>query len=218
MINNTAGDSFSEGKLMEVINRIGNSLLIGFLFLICSIPIVTIGASISAFYYSMMKSVRCQRSYPVKEFFRAFKKNLLKGSLYTVLIIAVTALLLFGRNISLNEISKRGLIAGAVYDVLLVFDIAFAVWIFPVISRFDISFGRTVRLTITLAIKYFYYTIILFAGLALFVLLILKLSVGFILVVPAVACYAATYVVEPALRGFMEKPEDDADAWYFYGK
>lgn len=119
---------------------------------------------------------------------------------------------------NLNELSRKGMIMATVYDVMLIFDIAFAIWIFPVLSRFNISVTDTLKLTMTIAVKFFYCTLALIVLTAVAILMILKMSVGFILIIPAAACYAATYIAEPALRSFIEKPEDNSDAWFYDGK
>ena len=212
---------YTQGSLMTAINRIGNAVLIELMFFICSIPIVTFGASLSAFYYAMMKSVRCERSYPLKEFFSAFKRSLLKGILYTVLSILLIALLIF--NIIYADAYAAAYTAAqtaplmAVYIILLVFAVAFTLWIFPVISRFRLDFKRTVVLTFTIAVKRFYFTLALAALSAAGIWLIMKLSVGFTLVVPAAVCYLSTYLIEPAFRTYIPKPEANEDAWYYDG-
>ena len=214
-------DRFSEGRLMTLINTIGNSLLLGILFLICSLPVVTFGTSLSAFYYAMIKTVRRERGYPVREFFSAFKRNILKGIIFTVLLALIGYLLFLNRTIYIAKDDPDGSAHTAlwvtVYDILLVVWAAFTVWIFPVISRFKLEFKKTVSLTFTIAGRYFYFTALLIAGWALTVYLCLKLSVGFTLIVPPLACYGSTYIIERAFKRFIPKPSEREDGWYYDG-
>ena len=214
-------DRFSEGRLMTLINTIGNSLLLGILFLICSLPVVTFGTSLSAFYYAMIKTVRRERGYPVREFFSAFKRNILKGIIFTVLLVLIGYLLFLNRTIYIAKGDPDGSAHTAlwvtVYDILLVVWAAFTVWIFPVISRFKLEFKKTVSLTFTIAGRYFYFTALLIAGWALTVYLCLKLSVGFTLIVPPLACYGSTYIIERAFKRFIPKPSEKEDGWYYDG-
>ena len=214
-------DRFSEGRLMTLINTIGNSLLLGILFLICSLPVVTFGTSLSAFYYAMIKTVRRERGYPVREFFSAFKRNILKGIIFTVLLVLIGYLLFLNRTIYITKDDPDGAAHTAlwvtVYDILLVVWAAFTVWIFPVVSRFKLEFKKTVSLTFTIAGRYFYFTALLIAGWALTVYLCLKLSVGFTLIVPPLACYGSTYIIERAFKRFIPKPSEREDGWYYDG-
>lgn len=216
----SASGGYSEGNILHFLSRVGNALTVGVLFLVCSIPAVTVGTSAIAAYYAMMKAVRCERSYPVKEFFRAFKKNLVKGILYTVVLLAVAAVLVFDILYAgaIGAGSGQAIPVKAAYFVFAGLTAVFALWIFPVLSRFDISVGRTVILTFTIAVKYFYFTLALAAVAAVSVLLVLKLSVGFILVIPPAAIYGATYIVEPAFKHYIPKPEAGEDDWYYTGK
>lgn len=212
----------NDGRLMDLITGVGNALLLNILFLVCSLPVVTFGASLSAFYYSMIKNVRCERSYPAKEFFRAFKRNLIKGSCYTIVIILAVFLLLFNRTYYLTvaaaETSSTNVVLASVCDVFLVFLAALTVWLFPILSRFAIDIKRTLRLTVTIAVKHFYFTLLLMAGIALTVFLIIRMSVGFTLIIPAAACFGATYIIEPVFHRYIPAPEENVDPWFYSGE
>ena len=46
-----------------------------FLWLVCSIPVITIGASTTALYYVCFKLAKDEESYLTRQFFNAFKVN-----------------------------------------------------------------------------------------------------------------------------------------------
>ena len=208
-------DEYSEGRLLELINTVGNSLMIGVLFIVCSIPVVTTGASLSSFYYAMIKSVRKGRGYPAKEFFASFKRVLLKGIAYTAVLGIIGFLLLFNRALYIVRDERSAMLLVCLYDVLLVFWAAFTVWIFPVISRFNIPVGQTIVLTFNIAARYFYFTILLIAAFVGTVWLCLKLSVGFTLIIPPFVCYFSTYIIEKAFKRYIPKPSENEDGWYY---
>ena len=213
-----SGDAYSEGRLLGLVNITGNALLVGVLFLIGCIPVVTVGTSLSAFYYAMIKSVRKERGYPTKEFFRSYKRNLLKGIAYTVVLVLIGGLLVFNRFFYLAGQDGAAVVAVVAYDVMLVFFAAFMVWIFPVISRFDFKAGTTILLTFTIAARFFYFTILLIAAWVLTIYLCLKLSVGFTLLIPPFVCYFSTFIIERAFGKYTPKPKDNEDGWYYDGE
>ena len=64
-----------ENKILELLSRIIDLLLLNFLFIITSIPIFTIGASLCALYSVNLKMTRKEESYVIKDFFRSFRQN-----------------------------------------------------------------------------------------------------------------------------------------------
>lgn len=54
-------------------NQVADILGAGFLWLICSVPVVTIGPATAALYYTVVKVVRRNRETVVKSFFHSFK-------------------------------------------------------------------------------------------------------------------------------------------------
>lgn len=56
---------------------------------VCCVPVVTIGPATAALYYSVVKAIRKERSYPVKEFMSAFRENLKNGAAITAVLLVV---------------------------------------------------------------------------------------------------------------------------------
>ena len=64
-----------DSGFMRVLNMISDIVLISMLWLLCSLPVVTVGASTTAAYYTIMKVVHKKTGYISKEFFKSFKLN-----------------------------------------------------------------------------------------------------------------------------------------------
>lgn len=64
-----------ENPGMRFLSKLFDLIVLNFLFVICSLPIVTIGASITAMYSVSLKMIRNEESYIVKSFLSAFKNN-----------------------------------------------------------------------------------------------------------------------------------------------
>ena len=60
----------------KFINRLLDVLFLNFLWIICSLPIVTIGAATCAAFSISLKMVDDEEGYIGKSFFKEFKKNL----------------------------------------------------------------------------------------------------------------------------------------------
>ena len=69
-------------------------LILGLITVIFCIPVITIGASLTAAFYAGMKLVKDEENYVFKDFWKSFKTNFVQG-LLVELIMGVIGLLLF---------------------------------------------------------------------------------------------------------------------------
>ena len=76
---------------MRAIGRVGDLALVNILFLLCSIPVVTIGASAAALYTVSFQMVRGEEKQIAKTFFSAFGRNFGQATLMTVLFLLLGA-------------------------------------------------------------------------------------------------------------------------------
>ena len=76
-----AGRFKYDNKVFEVINVIVDLLVLGFFWIITSIPIFTMGASTTALYYTVNKSIRNKKGYAYREYWKAFKRNFKQATL-----------------------------------------------------------------------------------------------------------------------------------------
>ena len=64
-----------DNPVWRFIGKFWDVLVINFLWIICSIPIVTIGSSTTAMYYVTLKLARDEDGYTIQSFFKSFKEN-----------------------------------------------------------------------------------------------------------------------------------------------
>lgn len=120
------------GKLIDV-------FLINILFIVCSLPIVTIVPSCSAMYYVALKLVRDTESYPIRSFFYFFKKNWKQGIGMSLIMIGSGLFLLFDIRLYgyyMNDI-PAGRILMALMLVVFFMWMLFAVYVPAVFAQFD---------------------------------------------------------------------------------
>lgn len=205
-----------EGPVIQFFHKTGEVILATMLFLLFCLPVITIGSSITSLYYAVIKSVRRERGYVTSEFMRSLKRTLGKGIILTVGIIVWFGLLALGR----MQAGSHMILA---YDVLIILSIVVSVYIFPVLSRFEMKLTGIVKLSFVMSIRYFYYTILIIAGTAVLVWLqYYYLPMPCIFVLPGAWCYVVTFMMERALLAYMPAKEeerkdqsDETDAWYY---
>lgn len=70
-----------DSPFFQFITKLGNLLILNFLFLICSLPIVTIGAAAAALYKACQEMAANTEFNVISSFFRAFRENFAQGTL-----------------------------------------------------------------------------------------------------------------------------------------
>ena len=200
------------GKLFDVV-------ALNLVFIIACIPIVTIGPAISALYYASVKSIRRDRSYPIKEFFKAFKRDF-KQSFIVGLILVLAAVIIYVDIRFVVDYIKNDFTAMRYVYLVIGLVISFiSVYIFPLISRFSLKISGLFRLSFYLAIRHLLTTIVsiilLFGG---FVLVYISAGLA-LLFVPVLVNLLISIMMEKVLIKCMDMVQTDEnyenkDQWY----
>ena len=93
----------ADNKLWSATNSAVDAVLLNIMWLITCIPVFTVGAATTAFYYTTHKVIRNQRSSIWKEYWASFKANF-KQATKTWLIFLVIFLIFY---FDINYISKK---------------------------------------------------------------------------------------------------------------
>lgn len=149
------------GKINRLLDSFADMVIANLLWLLMSLPVITIGASTAALYRIMLRRQRGMIEPVVKAFFKGFKMNFKTG-------IAVSALgLLFVFLIALDYriVQKYREVFGPAgeFPVYVMAVMLVIVWsyLFPMISFFDETFSRHLRNAVLLSIKHFGCTIVI---------------------------------------------------------
>ena len=82
-----------DGYLNRILTKLMYIVALNLLFLICSIPVITIGASCTAMYTVLFRFVRNDEPDILKTFFKAFRENLKKASCIWAAMLAAAGTL-----------------------------------------------------------------------------------------------------------------------------
>ncbi len=81
-----------DGKFFGIMSRLGDLVILNILFLICCIPVVTIGASVSAMYAVTKKMAEEKEGYIFKSFFKAFKENFRQSTVIWIILLVCASI------------------------------------------------------------------------------------------------------------------------------
>ena len=200
------------GKLFDVV-------ALNLVFIIVCIPLVTIGPAISALYYASVKSIRRDRSYPIKEFFKAFKRDFKQSFIVGLILVLAAAIIYVDIRFVVDYIKNDFTAMRYVYLVIGLVISFISVYIFPLISRFSLKISGLFRLSFYLAIRHLLTTIVsiilLFGG---FVLVYISAGLA-LLFVPVLVNLLISIMMEKVLIKCMDMVQTDEndenkDQWY----
>lgn len=138
--------------LKKFMDAFGNVFALNIFFVLFSIPVVTIGASLTAMYSVCLKLANNEEPHLWQAFVGAFKSNFKKATIAWLILIAAFVVL-WGDNMLINTvdggISKFYTFVSVIETVLLVVVIPF---LFPLIAKFDNTIGNYFKNSILMAI------------------------------------------------------------------
>lgn len=151
---------FSSG-FFRFFSKIADLMLLNALFLLCCLPIVTAGASLSALYSICLKLVRREDSYIAKDFFRAFRQNLKHGIILHLILCAVATIAITDLVFMWSIMEASTLYKGVFFVMLLLslFFIAASVYIYPLLAQFTNTVKGYLLNAAILSVKHLRHTI-----------------------------------------------------------
>lgn len=134
-----------DGVFMRVCNFITNAFLITVLWIMTSLPILTIGASTTAAYEVSFDFIRKNDVNVVSQYFKSFVKNLKQTIPAGIIMLFLLANILFFI-ISPNIHQQIGVFLSIVYLVLMMEFILIGIYIFPLLSKFNKDFMTVLKM------------------------------------------------------------------------
>lgn len=152
----------NEDNVVHVaLNMIGDIVLANLLFIFCSIPIITIGPSLTALYHCMLRTVKGNNNGTTKTFFRAFKQNFVQSLAAWLLFVLILFVLILNIRFLLQADSGLGKIllymSGALGGMMVIFFL----YIFPVIAAFSGTMQNHIKNVFLFAFMHFPSTLIM---------------------------------------------------------
>lgn len=207
----------ADNRFFSAMNKVADLLILNVLFVLT--VLIGIGPACTALYYATMKNIRRSRGYAWKEYLHSFKLNFKQGFCLGIVQV-ILAFLLYGCYWLSMEMNPDETFSQVYYTGTLIMIIAFSLvsmFVYPVLSRFTLSFGRWLKMSLMLAMRHLPTSFIL---LVFFVAMLLGIWVlpPLLLCLPALYCFGSTFLIERVFKKYMPKQEEgeetSRDAWY----
>ncbi len=135
--------------------KVWDIVICNLLFILCSIPLVTIGPALTALYHCMLRMVKGNKEGNVKTFFRAFRQNFRQSLVVWLMSVGIAALL-YNNGIFLKEMP--GTFAAILLYIMVIFALFLAIislYVYPVIAAFEGTIAMQLKNAFVFAGKHF---------------------------------------------------------------
>lgn len=150
-----------ENPIVQFLSKLTDLILLNIVFIICCIPIITIGASITALYSVTLKSVKNEENYITRTFFKALKDNMKISTLAWLLCVLIAVIFFIDYHIAHSISTPLWDKIQIIFSSLSFLLIIIMLYLFPYIARFKNTLFSSFKNAFLLAISYFPYTILL---------------------------------------------------------
>ena len=198
-----------DNALMVTMAQISDCIFLSLFWLVCSIPVMTLGASTAALYDASVRAFRKGDRHSWLRFISVFKGHIKIGILPSVVFCAIFCLggwlLIQIWNAAVGGTISWMIFSGAAF--LGVFLLGVLSVLFPLLSRFENSFDNLLRNTVLLALVNLPGTLALgFLNTCTIVLCARYIFPVFFL--PALSALLGSLFLEPMFRPYMPKEEE----------
>ena len=157
-----------EGPVFTFLSRLADLFWLNLLFIVCSIPIVTIGAASTALHYVTLKMAKDEEGYITKSYFKSFKDNFVQATVIWVIFLAILIVMVIdlrianGNNIAdfFNDPAVSNVVIVAV-GVMCIVLLMTGTYVFPLLAQFDNTIKNTIKNAFLISIRHLPYTFLM---------------------------------------------------------
>ncbi len=160
-----------DSPFARFLHLVGDIVTMHLLWLVCSLPVVTVGASTTALYYCCMKRIRTNEGYVWRNFFTAFRQNFRQSTVIWLILLVIGGLLAVDLGIGMQVGGALGKFMLISCSVFIIPYLLVCIYIFPILAKFENSIRDNLKNALLMPFQSLHYSLLLLFVLATFVLL-----------------------------------------------
>ena len=201
-----------DNKFFTAMNRIADLIILNLLCLVLCIPVITIGPALTALFYMTLKMVRNEEGNVTLQFVQAFRSNFKFSTKVWLIMLAAQVVLAFDGYVlwHMRFSNIFWTILCAVFIVLLVACAIIAMYIFPLMARFENTVRAMFFNSIMVGMRYLVCTVIMAAIYFIMAVIVVRFFTPAIIFGEGLCAFLCSYL----LAGILEKlapPREDED-------
>lgn len=204
-----------DAPLMQGLSKVADMIILNLLTVICCIPIVTVGAAVSALYDATGRLVRDEGGV-YRGYFRALVSNFKQGTVIWLIVLATGLLLGYSLIFYVSNDMMALIVMAAVLVLLWAVTVA---WVFPLQARFENDVKTTFKNALFCGIGYLPRSVLMSVinllpwGLLIFwTNAFLQLGVVWFVVWFAVAAYLNMMILRKPFKKFAGEEDEEPEA------
>ena len=152
-----------DSPLMKSLGKLADLMILNFLTMICCIPIITVGAAVTALHSMCLKIARDEENYIIKGYFKAFKENFKQATGIWFIILWVIAVVVGDLLIMHYATVEFPFVIRMAVFVVAVVTLCTCMWVFPMQARVANPVFRTIKNAFKASVLQFPRTILMVA-------------------------------------------------------
>lgn len=202
-----------DSPIIQTINKIVDCVIVSILWVLFSIPIITFGASTTAFYYTVNKVIRHHRSHVFREFWGSFKSTFKQSTIvWLILLVLYYVLVVDCYFVYLKAVEGTVSIYFMVpFAITLVLVLIWSIYVFGTIARFQNDLKTIMKNSAFLVIRHLLRSILLVVVLAAAVLVFMFVPIS-VVILPTVCMFLITVILESIFQRYMTEEDLAAEA------
>lgn len=198
-----------DGKLMELLWKPIHIMFLNLLWVLFSLPIVTIGASTTALYSVLIKMRNGREGKIFRDFWTAFRQNFRQATILWLLIVLAAFVFTTDIVFFLNMGGSFGTFCAMLFVGLDIALLVMSLYVFPIQAVFENPIIKTVKNALLLPPRHLIWTIVLLA-------LAIITAIGVILYWPLIgwfvfglAAFVNAWIFDKIFRRYYPKEEQN---------
>ncbi|MCM3717732.1 YesL family protein [Fictibacillus phosphorivorans] len=192
-----------EGKIFTTLARIFDLLTLNVLFIMSCLPIITIGAALTAMYTTTFKMARNEETSIALDYWNGFKHNFKQSTKIWLTIVMAAVTFLFAAQFFMG---KGSAFLFPMLFVVTVSLLAF-LYVFPLLAKFENSSFQTIKNAIFISFHSMAYSILLFAITLFFVgiipIFLPKLLIIWLFLGCSLSAYVKSFLFERLFNNYV---------------
>ena len=199
----------ADSWLWKPFGWLADLLVLSGLWLLCSIPVITLGGATAALYDAVVHGFRRHESDYFYRFFTTFKAEWKHGILPTLLWGILIAAILFGYSrFTASAGSDAAVMTAYALLVILLIPVGIACWVFPILSRFTLGFRSLCVNAARLGLAHLPATLLMALAVGACVWLTGYLLFIPVLILPSLLALFWSLFTEPVFRKYEASPQE----------
>ena len=184
-----------DNPVWRFIGNLADVFIVSVFWIICSLPVITIGASTTAMYYVTLKLASNQEGYTTRSFFKSFRENFKQATSIWIGTAAVGVVLYLDVMWCLTSETALGRSVIIAAFLMCVIYLLFVFMVFPLLARCENTVSALVKMAFAMCIRN---AVLLFSAVVItaviFYIALFRVWI-LIIVAPGLSAFLSSYII-----------------------